>query len=57
MLDGLILHVVLTMLLVIAAIVAIVWFVWGLKEKSIMWIVVLAVPIGLIVTVILAMFT
>jgi len=52
MLDGLILQIVLTALVVIAAVVLVVWFVWGIKEKSATWIIALSVPIGVITSLI-----
>ena len=57
MLDGLILQVVLTALVIIGAVVAVIWFIWGLKEKSVIWIVIVTVPLGVIVAVVLAILS
>jgi len=46
MLDGLVLQIVLTVLVIIAAAVAAVWFIAGLTQKSAVWIVALAVPLA-----------
>ena len=49
MLDGLILQIVLTALVVIAAVILAVWFIWGFNKKSAVWIIMLSVPVGVIV--------
>jgi len=53
MFDGLVLQVILTALVIIGLIMAVVWFVWGFREKSAMWVVGLVVPlvvVGALVT-------
>ena len=54
MLDGLVLQVVLTALVIISAIIGIVWFVCGLNRKSAVWIVACAVPVAVGIAVLIA---
>jgi len=55
MLDGLILQIILTTLVIITAFITIVWFLCGLTKKSAVWIVALAVPVAVLVAVALAL--
>jgi len=52
-LDGLVLQVILTALVTIAAVVLTVWFIWGVNKKSAVWVIALSVPAGIIIAVVL----
>jgi uncharacterized membrane protein len=54
MLDGLILQIVLCAVCSVLACVCVVWFVVGITEKSIAWVIAVAVPLAVVLAVVLA---
>lgn len=57
MLDGLVLQAVLGVLVIIAAVFSIVWFVSGITGKNAVWIIGVVVPCALAAAVVIAMLS
>ena len=57
MLDGLVLQIILTAIVIIAAVLTITWFMGGINGKRAVWIVGLGVPLALIAAVVFTMLS